>query len=90
MTVGSQGLVTLHQIKQVPAERRDAVKVEEVMTPAAQLAVVRPEDTMLAALQRMDDGDVAQLPVIANGNLLGMIGREEILHYVRTRAELGV
>ena len=84
------GLVTLHQIKQVPADRRDGVKAEEVMTPAAQLAVVRPEDTMLAALQRMDDGDVAQLPVIADGNLLGMIGREEILHYVRTRAELGV
>ncbi len=85
-----EGLVTLHQIKQVPPERRDAVRVEEVMTPEAQLAVVRPQDSMLAALQRMDDDDVAQLPVIANGNLLGMIGREEILHYVRTRAELGV
>lgn len=45
---------------------------------------------MLAALQRMDDDDVAQLPVIADGKLLGMIGREEILHYVRTRAELGM
>jgi len=85
-----QGLVTLHQIKQVPPEQRDMVRVEEVMTPAAQLAVVRPEDSMFAALQRMDDDDVAQLPVIADGKLLGMIGREEILHYVRTRAELGV
>ena len=66
------------------------MRVDEVMTPAAQLAVVRPEDSMLAALQRMDDGDVAQLPVIADGKLLGMIGREEILHYVRTRAELGI
>jgi Zn-dependent protease len=84
------GLVTLHQIKQVSPERRDTVRVDEVMTPAGQLAVVRPEDSMLAALQRMDDGDVAQLPVIADGKLLGLIGREEILHYVRTRAELGV
>jgi len=84
------GLVTLHQIKNVPPERRDTVRVEAVMTPAAQLAVVRPEDSMLAALQRMDDDDVAQLPVIADGKLLGMIGREEILHYVRTRAELGM
>jgi Zn-dependent protease len=85
-----EGLVTLHQIKQVPPERRDTVRVDEVMTPAAKLAVVRPADSMLAALQRMDDDDVAQLPVIADGKLLGMIGREEILHYVRTRAELGV
>jgi Zn-dependent protease/CBS domain-containing protein len=87
---GLAGLVTLHQIKQVPPERRDAVTVEEVMTPAARLAVVRPEESMLAALQKMDDADVAQLPVIADGALLGMIGREQILHYVRTRAELGV
>ena len=84
------GLVTLHQIKQVSPERRDTVTVDEVMTPAGQPAVVRPEDSMLAALQRMDDGDVAQLPVIADGKLLGLIGREKILHYVWTRAELGV
>jgi predicted transcriptional regulator len=84
------GLVTLHQIKQVPPERRDAVTVEEVMTPAGRLAIVRPGDSILDALEKMDDGDVAQLPVVADGALLGLIGREQVLHYVRTRAELGV
>ena len=77
------------QIKQVPPER-DTVRAEEVMTPAAQLVVAGPEESMLVALQRMDDGDVAQFPVAADGKLLGMIRREEILHYVRIRAALSV
>jgi len=85
-----RGLVTLHQIKEVSPERRDAVRVEEIMTPAAQLSVVSPGESMLAALEKMDGANVAQLPVMEDGELLGMIGREQVLHYVRTRAELGV
>ena len=38
----------------------------------------------------MDDANVAQVPVLAGDQLVGMIGREQILHYVRVRAELGV
>jgi hypothetical protein len=30
------------------------------------------------------------MPVLAGGELLGMIAREQILHYVRVRGELGV
>jgi hypothetical protein len=30
------------------------------------------------------------MPVVEAGELLGMIGREQILHYVRVRAELGL
>jgi predicted transcriptional regulator len=37
----------------------------------------------------MDDADVAQMPVLVDGELVGMIGREQILHYVRVRGELG-
>jgi Zn-dependent protease len=85
-----RGLVTLHQIKQVTPEERDTVTAEEVMTPLAKLAVVGPGESLLAAMQKMDDSDVAQLPVTAGDELLGMIGREQILHYVRTRAEIGV
>jgi hypothetical protein len=30
------------------------------------------------------------MPVVQDGELLGMIAREQVLHYVRVRAELGV
>jgi len=85
-----RGLLTLHEVKAVPRERWGDVKAEDVMTPKERLAAVGPQEDLLVALEKMDDSNVAQLPVVAGDRLLGMIGREQILHYVRTRAELGI
>jgi CBS domain-containing protein len=60
------------------------------MTPAAKVTAVEPKTTLLAALEKMDDANVAQMPVVEAGELLGMIAREQVLHYVRVRAELGM
>lgn len=84
-----QGLVTLHEVKAVPAERWAEVHADEVMVPADRLRTVSPDDDLLRALEIMDDANVAQLPVVANDGLLGVISREQILHYIRVRAELG-
>jgi CBS domain-containing protein len=85
-----RGLLTLHEVKAVPRERWGRVTVEEVMRPARTLAAVRPDEDLLQALGKMDDANVAQMPVVADGRWLGMLDREDILHYMRTRAELGV
>ena len=83
------GLLTLHEIKAVPQDRWGAVTAGDVMTPAEKVAAVAPTADLLTALEKMDDADVAQMPVLADGELVGMIGREQILHYVRVRGELG-
>jgi Zn-dependent protease len=85
-----RGLLTLHEIKRVPRDRWDRVTVDEVMQPAQTLTTVAPEETLLKALEQMDDANVAQLPVVDDGQWLGMLDRERILHYMRVRAELGV
>jgi Zn-dependent protease len=84
------GLLTLHEIKTVPKDRWGVVTVGEAMTPAEKLTVVDPKTDLLSALEKMDDANVAQMPVIEAGEVLGMIGREQVLHYVRARAELGM
>jgi Zn-dependent protease/CBS domain-containing protein len=84
------GLLTLHEIKAVPKDRWAAVTVGEVMTPADKVTAVDRRLDLQTALERMDDANVAQMPVVEAGELLGMIGREQVLHYVRVRAELGV
>lgn len=84
------GLLTLHEIKAIPKDRWAGVTVAEVMTPADKVTAADPRMNLLAALERMDDANVAQMPVIEAGELLGMIGREQVLHYVRVRAELGL
>ncbi|MBI1734330.1 MAG: site-2 protease family protein [Candidatus Rokubacteria bacterium] len=84
------GLLTLHEIKAVPRERWGEVRVEDALTPADKVTTVGPDDELHTALEKMDDADVAQMPVVERGELVGMLGREQILHYIRTRAELGV
>jgi Zn-dependent protease len=85
-----RGLLTLHEVKGVPRDRWDRVTVDEVMQPAQVLATVAPEENLLKALEDMDNANVAQLPVVDDGQWLGMLDRERILHYMRVRAELGV
>lgn len=85
-----RGLLTLHEVRAVARERWGEVAVADVMVPAERLASIGPEAELLVALEKMDDAGVAQMPVVEGGRLLGLIGREQILHYVRIRAELGM
>lgn len=87
---GLEGLITLHNIKSTPRDRWDEVTANEVMTPTDTLQWVRPEDDAFSVLRRMDEADVNQLPVMENGYLLGMITRENLLHHIRMRSELGI
>lgn len=84
-----RGLLTLHEVKAVAPERWEDVTAAEIMTPADRLVTVSPEEDLVEALQKMDDARVSQLPVVAGETLVGTVSREQVLHYVRVRAELG-
>ncbi len=84
-----QGLITLHNLKAVPRGRRDELTAVQVMTPVDTLFRARPDEDMLTLLQRMDEADVNQVPVMDDGLLLGVITREHILRYIRLRSERG-
>ena len=92
VTQGDQavGLVTLHQIKEVPRERWATTTVAEAMTPVARLKRVRPDSGLWAATGEMDRDGVNQLPVMTDGQILGMLGRDDVMSYLRTLQELGV
>jgi len=85
-----RGLLTLHEVKGVPRDQWGRVTVDDVMQPATAVATVPPDESLLKALEDMDNADVAQLPVVEDGRWLGMLDRERIVHFVRVRAELGV
>jgi len=42
----------------------------------------------MSVLQKMDELDVNQVPVVDDGRLVGLISRESLLHDIRERAEL--
>ena len=57
------------------------------MTPAAQAKPVSPDSELWIVLQEMDRSGVTQLPVMANGRIVGMLTREGIMRFVRTLRE---
>jgi Zn-dependent protease/predicted transcriptional regulator len=84
-----RGLLTLRDVTRVPRERWETTPAGVAMEPWESLIVVTPGTELLAAMQAMDDADVAQVPVASNGTVLGTLSREEIVRYLRLRSELG-
>jgi Zn-dependent protease len=78
-----RGLVTLRELAAVPAAERARVRVEEVMVPVGRLSVLHPSETAWAAMRRMAERGVNQLPVVADGRLLGAVTRERLLRLVQ-------
>ncbi len=51
---------------------------------------VRPETRVREAIAEMDHDGVSQFPVMEDGQILGMLGREDVLSFLRTLQEVGV
>ena len=84
------GILTLRDIAQVPRAQWGEIAAQEIVRPRQNLIYVSPQTDLLSALRVMDDANVNQVPVLDNDELVGMLSREQMLHYSRTRAELGI
>jgi Zn-dependent protease len=85
-----EGVLTLKDITQIPQQKWRYMTSGQVMIPISRLTAVDSNTELLYALQTMDNADVAQVPVLNNGELVGILSRDHVVHYLRTRAELGV
>jgi Zn-dependent protease/CBS domain-containing protein len=84
-----EGMVTLQQIKKVPRTRWATTTVQDVMTPANKLRVAYADQDLLGVLQEMSGESTSHIPVIEAGKVIGIINREDIARFLRTRAEFG-
>jgi Zn-dependent protease/predicted transcriptional regulator len=82
------GLITPHEVKEVPRERWSTTTTAEVMRPLAQLRMIKADAPATEALETMGREDMNQLPVTTNGQLEGVISRGHIVRFLQTRAEL--
>ncbi len=85
-----RGLLTLHNIKGVSQDRWSHTTVHEVMTPLDGLKRVGPDEELWTAMRDMTEEGVNQLPVMDDGQLLGMLGRDNIVSFLRIKGELGI
>jgi len=87
--VGPVGLITLHAARMVPREDWTNNSIQAVMLPLDRIHSASPAEPALGVLQRMQSQDINQMPVISEGNIVGMIARDTILRMLQTRLQLG-
>lgn len=84
VTTGGEpaGLVTLSAAREVPRSAWQQTPAAQVMVPFQRLATTQPNAVLWSALEKMGRDGVNQLPVVEGNGLVGMLTREDILHYL--------
>jgi len=82
------GVVTIRNIKKVPKKRRHLTTVGEVMTPASEVRTTQAEQSAASLLEQMNEWQIDYIPVLEQGRVIGVVGRDSLRRLVKTRAEL--
>ena len=84
------GLMTLHNIKEVPRDRWTTETVQEAMTPFDKLKWVRPDEELSSVMRILSEENINQVPVVQDNKIIGMVTRENLLNFVHVRSRLGM
>ena len=79
---GAVGLLTLAGVHGVPRQAWPLTMATQVMVPFQKLATTQPNAMLWSALEKMGRGGVNQLPVLEGNGIVGMLSREDIVHYL--------
>ena len=83
------GLITLHGIKEIPRSDWEKTTVSQAMLPLDRVKRVGPDAELWPTLELMDREGVNQLPVMSDGQVVGMLNREDVITFLRTLQQLG-
>jgi len=84
------GLITLSDIRHIPRDEWGQTPVGFAMIPVEKLHMVSPQQSLNEVLPLMVAQDVNQLPVVADGRLVGVLGREDVVRFLEIRRSLGL
>lgn len=84
-----EGMVSFDSLRSVAREARREKTAAQIMTPLAKLKWVSPADYLTKVLAIMTEEDVAQVPVVEDNKVVGLISRERLLSFIDLQANLG-
>ena len=84
-----EGIVSFDSLRGVARDSRRDKTAAQIMTPLASLKWVNPSDDLTKVLAIMTEDDVAQVPVIQDNTVVGLISRERLLAFIDLQANLG-
>jgi Zn-dependent protease len=82
------GLVTLHQLREVPREKWADTTVRGVMLPLDPSLVVAPEENMMVVMDRLRSSAARRVVVMQDGRLVGIITARDVTHWLERARQL--
>jgi Zn-dependent protease/CBS domain-containing protein len=84
------GIITLTDIKDTPRDRWSQYRVADCMTPEHEVLVASPTTELDEVLQIMSEKDVHQIPVVYDGQLVGLLTRGAVIRFLQLRQTLPI
>lgn len=84
------GLVSAHNLSAFPREDWANTPIQTAMLPRDKIHWARPDESLLSILERMQEHDINQMPVVQDETVVGLVTRDSILRVIQTRLELGI
>ena len=79
------GFLTVASITAVPRERWPVTTTAQAMTSLTGEQAVAPSTDLWSAVQRMEQEEVGQLPVMQQERYVGMLTRDDIISFLRAQ-----
>jgi CBS domain-containing protein len=76
---GVLGILTVGDVRRVPRDEWASTPVQGVMTPRDKVTTVAAETKAIDVLRLVSEKRLHQIPVLADGRMVGMVTRRELL-----------
>jgi CBS domain-containing protein len=80
------GLVTLDDVRKIGRDLWETTRVRQIMTPYEQLVTTGPAADASEALNLLSQRDVRQLPVLEQGQLVGLLRQRDVVKWLHLQA----
>jgi predicted transcriptional regulator len=60
------------------------------MEPPEDMVYVPPQMALVSALETMDEAHLPDVPVMEHNVVTGVLSRDEVIDYLRTRSDIGL
>jgi len=76
------GILTLENVQRVPIEERWHTSVAQAMTPLSRAEPITPDTGLWDALRQMELEQLGQVPVVENGQIMGLLRRDDVFAFL--------
>ncbi len=84
------GLLDFHRLEKIPLAMQEMVTVQQLALSLSEIKSLSPRDTAYTAFTRFGEQNLASLPVMEKGKLLGVVTRRKVMYRLAWLVKYGL